>query len=54
MTNGKNKLPNARCITKSSREEAEDGPEVRLDKKAERRTEEKKINEKEIVLEVMV
>lgn len=34
MTNGKNKLPNARCITKFSREEGEDGLEVRLDKRA--------------------
>ena len=33
MTNGKNKLPNARCTTESSTEEAEDGPEVRLDKR---------------------
>lgn len=28
MINGKNKLPNARCITKFSTEESEDGLEV--------------------------
>lgn len=53
MINVKNKLLNARRITTFPTKASEDGLEVRLDKRARGGTEEKKINEEEIVLEVM-